>query len=71
MVGAPHVEKGAHQLAVGVKGQLAQAGMLVPVSPLQDEVFLPQIDQGHFGGIAQLPPVPACGVVGQHGGLER
>ena len=47
-----NVVEGAHQLAVGVKGQLAQTGVLGAVALLVHAELFAQHHQGHLGGLS-------------------
>ena len=47
-----NVVEGTHELPVGVKGQLSQPGVLVPVVLLNHPELLCQHHQGHLRGVA-------------------
>ena len=67
-----HVE-GGHELPVGVKGQLAQTGVLGPVGPLLDAHAVADHNEGHLGGVAHGGSLLLVGggVAGQDGGPDQ
>ena len=65
--------EGGHQLAVGIKGQLPQTGVVPAVKFLVYADAVPQHDQGHLRGVADGGTVLHIGggVTGQEGRLQE
>ena len=70
---AVDIVESAHELAVGIEGQLAQPGVLGAVGLLVHAELFSQLHQGHLGGIADggTGLLIVGGVAGQQSGLQQ